>query len=138
MKPHIEVAAGIILHDGLLLISQRNQDSHLAGYWEFPGGKRKSGETFEACLQRELLEELNILVEVGRLFEELTYEYSEKTVLLKFYLCRLLEGEAQALECQNFRWIPLKELASYLFPPADRPVLERLAASGQLPHRGQA
>jgi mutator protein MutT len=128
MKPHIEVAAGIIFRDDLLLISQRNQDSHLAGYWEFPGGKRKPNETFEACLKREVLEELNVRVEVGRLFDELTYEYSEKIVSLKFFLCRHLEGEAQPLECQNFRWVPLTELSSYLFPPADRPVLEKLWA----------
>ena len=64
----IEVSAGLIFRAGKLLITQRHADAHLGGLWEFPGGKRESGETFETCLARELREELGIEVEVGALF----------------------------------------------------------------------
>ena len=61
----IEVGAAIIFRDGKLLITQRHADSHLGGLWEFPGGKREEGETFEQCLVRELQEELCVGVSVG-------------------------------------------------------------------------
>jgi 8-oxo-dGTP diphosphatase len=125
-KPHIEVAAGIIQNGQKILISQRGQESHLAGYWEFPGGKRKSGESYEECLVREILEELNIEVAVERLFEEITYEYSEKIVTLRFFLCGIKNGEVKPLEGQAFTWIDLSSLSSYRFPPADASLIAKL------------
>src|SRR6266567_9219754 len=83
----IEVAAGLVLRDGQLLITQRRGGDHLGGLWEFPGGKRERHETFEACLRRELKEELGIEVEVHRLFDSITYAYPEKLVRLNFYRC---------------------------------------------------
>src|SRR5512134_3411193 len=67
-SPSVEVSAGLIFRAGKLLITQRHADSHLGGLWEFPGGKREPGETFEECLTRELQEELGIQVEVGTSF----------------------------------------------------------------------
>lgn len=80
----IDVAAALLFRDGKILIAQRNADSHLGGLWEFPGGKREPGETFEQCLVRELREELGVEVKTGRLFEEITHVYGDKTVHLKF------------------------------------------------------
>jgi 8-oxo-dGTP diphosphatase len=131
MKSHIEVAAAIIFHGEKILISQRGPESHLSGYWEFPGGKRECEETFEECLRREILEELNVEVAVGHFFDEITYEYSEKIVSLKFYFCRYLSGTAEALGCQQFKWVLVEELAAYRFPPADEPVLAKLLAHGR-------
>jgi 8-oxo-dGTP diphosphatase len=125
-KPHIEVAAGIIRKGDRILISQRGGDSHLAGFWEFPGGKRKNEESFEECLIREVLEELNIEVAIERLFAEVTYEYSEKKVTLRFFLCLIQRGEVKALEGQSFVWAELSALSHYSFPPADLTVLEKL------------
>ena len=84
----IDVSAGLIFREGKLLITQRHVDSHLGGLWEFPGGKRERDESFEACLVRELREELGIEVTVGELVESLTHAYPEKPVHLRFYRCQ--------------------------------------------------
>jgi 8-oxo-dGTP diphosphatase len=126
MKPHIEVAAAIIWRRGRILISQRDASSHLSGYWEFPGGKREAGESFEECLVREVREELNVKVRVQKLFETISYEYPEKLVTLKFFRCSYLEGEPRALGCSQFKWVSPEQLSCYPFPPADGPIVNRI------------
>ena len=122
----IDVAAALIFRDGKLLITQRHAKSHLGGLWEFPGGKREDGETFEACLGREIREELGVEISVGGLFEEVTHAYPEKTVRLQFFWCRLLGGEPQAVDCAAVRWVEKSELADFEFPAADAQLLEKL------------
>jgi 8-oxo-dGTP diphosphatase len=124
----IEVAAGLVFRDGKLLITQRPLKSHLGGLWEFPGGKRESGETFEECLVRELAEELGIEVEVRELVEELTHDYPERSVHLKFFCCRWLHHEPRAIHCHDFAWIAPEQLSAYQFPAADARLLEKLQA----------
>ncbi len=124
----IEVSAAIVFRDGKLLIAQRRPNDHLGGLWEFPGGKRESGETFEECLRRELREELGAEFEVGALFDEVTHAYPEKTVHLKFYLCRWLANEPQPLHCHAVAWISRDELARHEFPAADGLLLKKLRA----------
>ncbi|MBI3853698.1 MAG: 8-oxo-dGTP diphosphatase MutT [Verrucomicrobia bacterium] len=120
----VEVAAGLIFRDGKLLITQRPADAHLGGLWEFPGGKRHPGESFEECLRRELFEELGIEVTVGALVEEITHAYPEKTVRLKFFRCRWERNEPRALGCPAFLWVNLSELAGHEFPAADAELLQ--------------
>ena len=122
----IEVSAALIFHDGKLLIAQRPADVHLGGLWEFPGGKREAGETFEQCLVREIREELGVEISVGELFEEITHDYPEKTVRLKFFLCKLLSGEPQPLDCAAVKWIEQSQLAAHEFPAADMELLKKL------------
>ena len=122
----IEVSAALIFRDGKLLIAQRHADTHLGGLWEFPGGKREANETFEQCLIREIREELGIEICVGELFEEITHAYDEKTVRLKFFLCKLLCGEPQSLGCAAFKWVVQSELTGYKFPAADARLPEKL------------
>jgi mutator protein MutT len=124
--PAIDVAAALVFREGKLLITQRHAAAHLGGLWEFPGGKREPNESFEACLKRELKEELGIEVEVGELVESLTHGYPEKTVHLKFYLCRWREHEPQPLGCPAFRWVSAGELTDHEFPAADARLLDRL------------
>ena len=124
--PIIDVAAALVFREGKLLITQRYSDAHLGGLWEFPGGKREQNETFEACLRRELREELGIEVAVGELVESLTHAYPEKTVHLKFYRCRWVEHEPQALGCSALRWVTAGELKDYAFPAADARLLGSL------------
>lgn len=128
----IEVAAGLVFRDGKLLITQRHADAHLGGLWEFPGGKREPGETFEQCLQRELREELGCEVEVLELVESITHAYPEKTVLLKFLRCRWLANEPQPIDCAAVRWVTRGELGKFAFPAADAQLLEHLERSEEL------
>jgi mutator protein MutT len=123
----IEVSAGLIFRDGKLLITQRHAGAHLGGLWEFPGGKREPDETFEQCLVRELREELGVEAAVGALVEELTHSYPEKTVHLKFFLCELVNGEPQPLDCAAVKWVDLAGLAAHEFPAADAKLLSKLA-----------
>jgi mutator protein MutT len=122
----IEVSAALIFHHGKLLIAQRHAAVHLGGLWEFPGGKREPGETFEACLIREIREELGVEISVGKLFEEITHAYPGKSVRLKFFVCKLLSGEPQPLGCAALRWVDKTELADFKFPAADERLLEKL------------
>lgn len=131
VKP-IDVAAGLVFRQQKLLITQRLKGSHLAGLWEFPGGKREPGETFEDCLVRELREELGIEVSLGRAFAEITHDYPGKTVHLKFFLCRLAKGEPRTIGCAAYEWATKECLAKRDFPSADERLLERLAANTAL------
>ena len=122
----IEVSAALIFHAGKLLITQRHAKSHLGGLWEFPGGKREPGETFEQCLVREIREELGVEISVGELFEDIAHTYPEKTVRLKFFICHLLSGEPQPLDCAAVKWVKKNELANFEFPAADAQLLGKL------------
>lgn len=122
----IEVAAGLVFRAQRLLITQRQSGAHLGGLWEFPGGKREPGETYEGCLARELREELGIEVEVQELIEEVKHEYPEKTVRLRFFRCAWREHEPRAIGCAALAWITAEQLSDYPFPPADARLLQRL------------
>ena len=122
----VEVSAALIFHGGKLLITQRHAASHLGGLWEFPGGKREPDETFEQCLVREIREELGVEISVGKLFEEISHDYPEKSVRLKFFLCELISGEPQPLDCAAVKWIAKKELSDFEFPAADVQLLAKL------------
>ena len=130
MKPTVQVAAAILFREGRLLITQRLPDSHLSGLWELPGGKRKQEESIRECLVRELREELNIEVVAGELFETIEYDYPEKTVCLKFFKCRYVGGDIQALGCQRFAWVTPDDLRNYRFPPANESLMKRLRSGG--------
>ena len=122
----VQVSAGLLFRDSKVLVTQRPAESHLGGLWEFPGGKLEPGETFEQSLVRELREELGIEVAVEAMFEEITHDYPDRRVHLKFYLCRLLVGEPRALGCAGVKWIAKAELAGHDFPAADARLLEKL------------
>lgn len=128
----IDVSAALIFHDGKILITQRHAASHLGGLWEFPGGKCESGETFERCLVREILEELGVKISVGQLFEEITHDYPGKSVRLKFFICELVAGKPQPLDCAAFQWVSKNALTGYEFPAADKQLLERLISPGMV------
>jgi len=125
-KNCINVSAALVFRAGKLLITQRHLKSHLGGLWEFPGGKREAGETFEQCLVREIREELGVEISVGTLFGEISHDYPEKSVRLKFFRCRLLSGEPQPLDCAAVKWIDRSELDLHDFPAADVQLLAKL------------
>jgi mutator protein MutT len=122
----IAVAAGLVFKDGRLLIAQRPPQAHLGGFWEFPGGKREPGETYEECLHRELAEELGIEVQILELVEVFTHHYPERSVHLRFFRCRWLRREPFGNAGQALAWITSEDLAGYSFPAADARLLQRL------------
>ena len=126
MNDPIEVAAGLIFRRGKLLIAQRSVGGHLAGLWEFPGGKCEASETLPECLQRELFEELGIAVNVLERVMTTTHTYPEKTVKLNFFLCQLVTGKPQGMDGQALAWIKSEDLGGYSFPEADVKLLEKL------------
>jgi mutator protein MutT len=128
-SPLIEVSAGLVFRAGRLLITQRPPGTHLAGLWEFPGGKREAGESWEACLERELAEELGVGVAVGRVFDEIVHDYPGKRVQLRFFVSRLTKGEPAPLGCAAVAWVTAEELAHYEFPAADAHLLAALPAA---------
>ena len=126
MKGVVEVSAGLIFREGRLLITQRHPEAHLGGLWEFPGGKREAEETDEQCLARELREELAVDAAVGELVADITHAYPDKTVRLKFFVCRLLAGEPKPVGCAALEWTDRAGLAGYEFPAADGQLLDLL------------
>ena len=122
----VEVAAGLVCREGRYLIARRNPGVHLAGFWEFPGGKCEPGEALEECLRRELFEELGIHIGVPMRFQVVRHEYSEKLVELHFFHCSIESGDPTPIDCAEIRWVAPHELNDFEFPPADRPIIEAL------------
>jgi len=121
----ILVAAAVIERDGRYLITRRQPGVHLAGHWEFPGGKCEPDETLHACLCRELREELNVDIAVGDVLLTTTYEYPERRIELHFIRCGL-EGEPAPQLGQEMRWTPRDELNALEFPAADAELIRIL------------
>jgi 8-oxo-dGTP diphosphatase len=124
----IDVGCGVIFKDQKILIAQRPPNSHLGGYWEFPGGKKEKGENLFECLVREIEEELGVIVNPFETLRVVEHVALERTLRLHFVSCRFLSGVPQKRECMNFRWVKAKELHQFLFPPADRDLICDLIA----------
>jgi 8-oxo-dGTP diphosphatase len=122
----IDVAIAIVLRESKLLIARRKADGPLAGYWEFPGGKRHRNETLEACLARELWEELDIRAKPVLSFSPITHDYPHGSVCLHPFLCMHQAGEPRPLGCEETRWIDPIQLRQYQFPEANAPLIDQL------------
>ena len=120
------VAAGVIRRGGEILLTRRPDRGHLAGFWEFPGGKLEEGESPEAALVRECREECAIEIEVLDILEVTFHRYASKDVLLLFYDCRLLRGEVQHLQVVDHVWVTPAELHRYELPPPDARLVAKL------------
>lgn len=133
MTPIVVVAAVIERADAFLL-TLRPDGTHLAGHWEFPGGKVHPSETHAEALRREIFEELDAVANVGGLVHTVTHAYPEKTVALYFYRCELV-GEPKPMIGQEMRWVSRSELATLPFPDADRDLIAQLIEqpSGKTP-----
>jgi 8-oxo-dGTP diphosphatase len=124
--PRVVVTAAVIERDGTYLVTRRPAGVHLGGMWEFPGGKCDTGETFAACLIREIREELGCDVEVGPEVFATSHAYPERLVELHFFACTL-NGEPAPVLGQEVRWVPQTALSSLEFPPADDALIALLS-----------
>ena len=125
-KPLLLVAAAAMVDaDGRVLICQRPEGKQLAGLWEFPGGKVEPGETPEACLIRELDEELGVVVTHACLapFVFASHQYDAFHLLMPLYLIRRWTGEIVAKEHKALAWVKPARLTDYPMPPADGPLV---------------
>lgn len=130
MQKIIKVAAGIITCQNHILIAQRKHGKQMEYKWEFPGCKLEQGETFEQCLARELLEEMDLPIIVGAHFIDSAFDYDFGRVELHCYFASCQSEEILALnEHEQYRWVPAADLAQYDFAPADRPIIEALTAA---------
>ena len=126
----IVVAAALVDGDGRVLVAERPHGKHLAGMWEFPGGKVEADETPETALIRELKEELGVATDASCLapaaFASHAYEHFHLILLL--YVCRKWRGSPHGHDGQRLRWETVPGLFQLDMPPADRPLLGVLAA----------
>jgi mutator protein MutT len=123
----IHVLVGIIEDaDGRVLVNQRRPGTHMAGFWEFPGGKRDEGETARGALCRELAEELGIDVLEAAPMLELVHQYPEKRVRLDVWRVERYAGEPRGLERQALRWVAAESLTEIGLLPADTPIVDAL------------
>jgi mutator protein MutT len=131
MTPAIVVAAAVIEHDGAFLLTRRLKGTHLAGTWEFPGGKCEPGESPEECLAREIREELASGLRVGDRVLVTRHAYPERTVELHFFHATLT-GEPVPQIGQEMRWVRRDELLTLAFPEADAALIGMLTAGKQV------
>lgn len=118
------IAIAVIEYEGRLLIGLRPVGKPLAGFWEFPGGKVRPGESPAAAAIRECREETGLSVEVVGLLDEFVYAYQHGDLHLHFFQCRL--QTATSLPLPPFEWMPRERLSEFEFPPANRTVVEKL------------
>lgn len=124
--PYRQVTAAVIWWEGRVLLAQRHLDDLLGGLWEFPGGTREEGETLEACLRREIAEELGLEVEVGPPLAVLPHAYTHFRLSLHVFLCRPVAGRPQALGCADWRWAGLEETDHLPISALDRRIVQIL------------
>ena len=133
--PHKLIGVAVIWNDqGQILIDRRPQSGLLGGLWEFPGGKIEPGETVEACIEREIQEELGIQVEVGDRLITIDHAYTHFRVTLNVHHCRHTRGEPQPLECDEVCWVTLDEIEQFPFPKANVQIIAALKQNAGKPH----
>jgi len=126
MNKIIQVTAAVMLEQQRVLIAQRQAHGWMAGKWEFPGGKIEPGETPEACLQRELQEELDILAEVGALYHRHVHAFAHVTIELITYQAAMQTGPIVLHAHQDYCWAAVSDLPTFDFCEADWPIVAKL------------
>ena len=125
-KRTVVVAAAVVRRGETFLLTRRLEGTHLAGLWEFPGGKCEPGETHDECLRREIVEELGCRTHVGDKIMVVAHDYEDRVVELHFFECAL-DGDPVPLLGQEIRWVRRDELRTVPLPPADADLITLLA-----------
>ena len=128
MTRQINVVGAVITRNGLVLCAQRGPNGSLAGLWEFPGGKIEPGETARAALEREIVEELECIIEVGSEVVTTAYEYPFGIVRLTTFYCTLIDGTPRLTEHASIEWLAPEHLGTLDWAPADIPAVEKIQA----------
>lgn len=127
-RERIVVTAAVIERGGAFLLTRRLDGTHLAGHWEFPGGKQHEGEALEACLAREIREELDAEIEIGPEILSTVHDYPDRTIELRFFRCALTSDPRPALG-QEMQWVALRDLPAVQLPPADDELVRLLTGA---------
>jgi 8-oxo-dGTP diphosphatase len=131
--PHKIIGVAVIWNDQKqILIDRRRPEGAMGGLWEFPGGKIEPGETIQECIQREISEELGIVIEVGEHLITIDHSYINLRVTLTVHHCRHVTGVPQPLESDEIRWVTLEELEQFTFPKANTQIITALKGSGEM------
>lgn len=126
-KPHRRIAVALIVRESRVLVQLRPEGAHLAGHWEFPGGKIRPAETALEAAERECYEELACRVRPLRALDPLTHDYGDFTLTIEAALCELDEMERPLpIYAESVRWVSVNELRSLLIPPANHKLLDML------------
>ena len=125
----VDVSAAVIIDaNGRIFAAERGYGNY-KGWWEFPGGKIEPGETPEQALKREILEELDTMIEVGEIIGEVDYDYPEFHLHMRCFRCRVVKGNLTLKEHDSSAWLSCDGLYGVKWLPADFPILERIADS---------
>lgn len=122
----LDVTCAIILKDKKVLICQRSGKMRLPYKWEFPGGKVETNESLEACIVREIKEELNIDIQVLEAYTPIVHRYSDFMLTLHPFICNFIKGELHPAEHAQAIWVTLAELNLYDWAEADLPIIKEL------------
>jgi 8-oxo-dGTP diphosphatase len=123
------VTAALIKEDGKILIAQRGRSKKFGRQWEFPGGKLNKGETPEACLRREIREELNLEIRVDEHFCTVSHQYPDFKIELMAFWCSIVGGSLKLEEHEQVRWVTVPEMKQYSFVEADLNVIAALSGN---------
>jgi A/G-specific adenine glycosylase len=127
--PHYTVTAAVVRRNGQVLVTKRPSRGLLGGMWEFPGGKIETDETLEACLRREIREELGVGIEVREPFGVYQHAYTHFRITLHAFLCELLEGEPKPIQAAELAWVHPDELNRYPMGKVDRQIARSICAT---------
>lgn len=124
--PHYDIGIGVVWKKNKILIDQRKDEGLLGGLWEFPGGKIAKNEKPQACVKREIKEELAVNVKVNNLLIIVKHAYSHFKITLHVYECDYVSGRPKAVECAAWKWVSLDQLDDYTFPAANHKIIAEL------------
>jgi A/G-specific adenine glycosylase len=125
--PHYHVTAGVITDRyGGVLITQRPNQGLLGGLWKLPGGRQKPGETLEACLRREIQEEVGIRVRVGKAIASIKHAYTHLRITLHAFPCTHRDGTPETMGCRDWRWTAVSGFDDLAFSRADHKIIQAL------------
>ncbi len=131
--PHKSIGVAIIWNQtGQILIDRRKIGGTMGGLWEFPGGKIEPGETVEACIVREIQEELAIEIAVGEHLISIEHTYPTFHLTLTVHHCQHISGVPQPIESEEIRWVNISNLSNYQFPAANIEIINALQAVSRL------